>query len=638
MNVLWALVALAAVGAAVFVVRRSRLEAESVKAAARRERERLAGELSEAEGAREDLVDELAKRESAARDMLARLESQVKELESTIGNERSLRTKVEKSRDSDRKWSRQLRAQFSQLHSTRSVLGGHRDIPALVLHTAVTLLGAEKGLLLSREDADHDGKLDLAASEGFANDPDDSAIAQRFATSVLERDETVRESSTEKIQAVADKPSDEEIDSLVAIPIFIQDQFSGVVVCANRPGGFDDADDDVLLALGDHAGAVLQNARLHGDLHNSYLTTVTMLAEAVEAKDPFLRGHSEEIITYVTALADRFKIEPQRREQLIFAAMLHDVGKIGISERILLKPAELTPEERSVVELHPRIGYRIVQQIPVLADVAIGVLHHHERHDGDGYPARLKGEAIPIEARIISVIDAFSAMISNRPYRERMSIDAACSELERCAGQQFDPEVARALVEEIERRETHEVAESALASAMADPELSLRRGADEPILGLGSIAVTDNLTLLYSHRYFHEVTEAEAHRAALQKSPFAVVMAEITDLGDINRSDGYAAGDAAIRKAAQVLQRVAVARDGVASRYSGRRLAILLPHASEIEAQGVASEVESALDDRPALAVGVAVWRPGDTGEMVIAKARSSAAAGGAPLPTRPLG
>src|SRR5947209_14762189 len=107
--------------------------------------------------------------------------------------------------------------------------------------------------------------------------------------------------------------------------------------------------------------------------------------------------------------ADRLGFEPSRREQLLFAALLHDVGKIGISERILLKPARLTDEEYAVMQLHPRIGYHLIRQIPALEPVAPAVLHHHERYDGNGYPAHLRGEVIPIEARIIAVADAFSA-------------------------------------------------------------------------------------------------------------------------------------------------------------------------------------------------------------------------------------
>ena len=262
---------------------------------------------------------------------------------------------------------------------------------------------------------------------------------------MIEADQTVREDDSRSIEREGRTDADDEIDNLVAIPIFIADDFHGVVVCANREGGFEECDDEVLLALGDHAGAVLENGRLHGALRTSYLATVAMLAEVIEAKDPFLRGHSDEVSRYVSAVAERLGIDPRSREQLVFGSLLHDVGKVGISERILLKPAALTPEERSVIQLHPQIGYRLVERVPALRDIAPAILHHHERYDGEGYPSRLAGEQIPLEARIICVADSFSAMTAERPYRQRMTLDDACAELERCAGTQFDPEVVRDL-------------------------------------------------------------------------------------------------------------------------------------------------------------------------------------------------
>src|SRR3712207_4506268 len=248
--------------------------------------------------------------------------------------------------------------------------------------------------------------------------------------------------------------------------------------------------------MGNHAGAVLENHQLHGALRTSYLSTVAMLAEVIEAKDPFLRGHSDEVSRYVSAVAERLGMESRLREKLVFGSLLHDVGKVGISERILLKPAALTPEERGVIQLHPKIGYRLVERVPALREIAPAILHHHERYDGDGYPSRLAGEEIPLEARIICVADSFSAMTAERPYRRRMTLEDACRELERCAGTQFDPEVVRVFVEEVRRRPISEDDEAVAAALAHDPELLIQRSDDEPLLGHGPLAVTDNLTLL----------------------------------------------------------------------------------------------------------------------------------------------
>ena len=161
------------------------------------------------------------------------------------------------------------------------------------------------------------------------------------------------------------------------------------------------------------------DSRLHGELRSAYLGTVRVLADAIEAKDPYMRGHSEKVARYVAAVAARLELEHERREELLFGSLLHDVGKIGISERILLKPGRLTPEEFDDVKLHPRIGHRMVGGIPALADIAPAdpapprALRRHRLPDG------LVGENIPLEARIIGVADSFSAMIADRPYSAR---------------------------------------------------------------------------------------------------------------------------------------------------------------------------------------------------------------------------
>jgi diguanylate cyclase (GGDEF)-like protein len=535
-----------------------------------------------------------------------------------VSRERETRYRLESARQAERAWNRELRNQVVDMHRERGLLGDTHDVRALVLHIAVTLLEAEKGILLSRVDEDGDGDLDVVCAEGFENDPRDSALAQRFAGEVIEHDKTIREDGHE-VDDETGTAADREIQNLVAIPIYVQDDFHGVVVCANKDGGFHEYDDDVLVALGDHAGAVLENGRMRGDLRGAYVSTVQLLAEAIEAKDPFLRGHSDEVSEYVAAVADKMGIERQRREQLVFGSLLHDVGKIGISERILLKPAKLTDEEFGVVKLHPRIGYRLIDQVGALRPIAPAILHHHERWDGNGYPDGLAGEDIPLEARIVAVADSFSAMTAERPYRKRMSLDQACAELERCAGTQFDPEVVRIFVDEVRCRPAPRD-QHPLEEALRDPQIEEHRTGDEPLLGYGPLAVTDNLTLLYTHRYFHEIAE----RAAAEGEPFAVVLAELTDVTQLNHVEGYAAGDQAIRVAARAVQRTAVRCGGTACRYSGRRFGLIVPGADDASADRIAIELGTALADGPRAAVGAASAQDGDRGYDVIARARLS--------------
>ncbi len=563
---------------------------------------------------RQEVEQERRAREHAVREARQAIEAQVEE-------ERAARRRLEHSRQTEHRWNRELQHKIVAIQHERGALGHMDDIRQLVLRLATTLVEAEKGLLLSRRDDDGDGSLDLVASEGFTEDPRDSAVAQRFASKVLERDTMVREDDRSTVDAEKRTAVDEEIHNLVAIPIYVRDDFSGVVVCANRADGFEEVDDDVLLSLGDHAGAVLENSRLHGDLRSAYLATVSVLAEAIEAKDALLGGHSASVSRYVAAMAGKIGLDGRRREELIFGSLLHDVGKIGISERILLKPAALTEEERSVIELHPRIGFRLLQQVPALRGIAPAVLHHHERYDGTGYPAGLRGEQIPIEARIVSVVDSFSAMTGHRPYRDPMTIEEACTELQRCAGTQFDPEIARMFVEEVRNHPPD--ADDEPDRPIDDPELELRRDGDGPLFGSQAFGVTDSLTLLYSHRYFHEVAHAEAQRAAVQSRPFSIVVVEL-DVGALNRTDGYAAGDDAIREAARAVQTAATACDGIPCRVSGRRLGLVIPQEQGDHAVAMVRLQIGDLADRLHVRFGHAVWTPGETGDEVIRRAHGS--------------
>ncbi|HYP47727.1 MAG TPA: HD domain-containing phosphohydrolase, partial [Thermoleophilaceae bacterium] len=546
------------------------------------ETERLAAEAGrQAEATQREAAEEREK-----------LEDKLKAQRKEIRQEQLQRVRVERARKAEKEWARELRDQIMHLHTQRGVLGYTGDVRELVLQVAITQTQSEKGVLLAREDLDKDGNLDLVCYRGFEQDPGRSDLAQRFADKVIERDEIVREDNP----GSGASPADEEIKNLVAIPIYIADDFEGVVVCANREGGYEELDDDVLLALGNHAGAAMENGHVHGRLRKSYVATVRMLADAIEAKDPFVRSKSDRVSRYVAAVAERLGFDQGQRERLVFAALLHDVGKIGISERILLKPGPLTDQERTLCELHPRIGSRIIENVPGLSEMMPAVLHHHERYDGSGYPSGLKGEEIPLEARIVCVADSFSAMTSKRPYRDGMSAAWACEELKRCAGSQFDPKVVALFVDEVQSRPPSDQPMGSLAQAFDDPEVRTRRHGNEAVLGYGPTTMTDNLTLLFSFSHLHELAQAECERAQLQGVAFAVVMVELTDIHLINSRDGHAAGDVAIQTVARALERAAARCGGSACRYSGARLALLMPRAGERAAVEAATDLCAELD------------------------------------------
>ena len=182
------------------------------------------------------------------------------------------------------------------------------------------------------------------------------------------------------------------------------------------------------------------------DLENSYAATLEALGTAIDLRDGPTAGHSRRVFWYSLKIAQAMGGLEKELRTLAMGAWLHDIGKLAIPDRILLKPGPLTDEEREVMQHHVQIGYELVKGIPFLADAAEVILAHHERCDGSGYPRSLKGSEIPFCARIFAVADSFDAMTSDRPYRTAMSFSAARREIEQYAGRLFDPEVVRAFL------------------------------------------------------------------------------------------------------------------------------------------------------------------------------------------------
>jgi response regulator RpfG family c-di-GMP phosphodiesterase len=179
----------------------------------------------------------------------------------------------------------------------------------------------------------------------------------------------------------------------------------------------------------------------------SFFNAITALAYALEAKDVYTSGHSQRVTEISVAIAEHLGLPKESIEKIRLAGLVHDIGKIGVRESVLNKPASLSDSEFKHVRLHSQAGERILQPIVDDEEILKAVRHHHERYDGTGYPDGLKGEQIPQLARIIAVADTFDAMTSERPYRKALTKEAACAEVERCRGTQFDPEVADAFLE-----------------------------------------------------------------------------------------------------------------------------------------------------------------------------------------------
>jgi putative nucleotidyltransferase with HDIG domain len=242
--------------------------------------------------------------------------------------------------------------------------------------------------------------------------------------------------------------------SIMCAPLITKGKTIGVITIEDKKDnkGFNREDDIILLEnLAVQTAIAIENNRLNQDIERTYLETISTLALAVEAKDPYTRGHAKRVADYSLKVADEFALDRATKDLLRDAALLHDIGKIGVKDEILLKPEKLTPEERRHMELHPIIGENILKPIHSLSRIAYLVRHHHERVDGSGYPDGLNRDDLTLPLKIMTVADAYDAMTSNRPYRSAMSHEQAVEELKRCSGTYFDPKVVEVFAEHIKK-------------------------------------------------------------------------------------------------------------------------------------------------------------------------------------------
>ncbi|GEP62721.1 diguanylate cyclase [Clostridium beijerinckii] len=183
------------------------------------------------------------------------------------------------------------------------------------------------------------------------------------------------------------------------------------------------------------------------------VASIKTLISVINAKDRYTYGHVERVVVYSRMIADKLKLSKREKEILIYGAYMHDIGKININKEVLMKKMRLTDEEWELLKQHPANGVEIIKSVDSLKDIIPLIISHHERYDGNGYPNKLKGKEIPYLARILTVVDSFDAMTSNRPYNTRKTYEEAAEELEKCSGTQFDPEISAAFIEIVRKND-----------------------------------------------------------------------------------------------------------------------------------------------------------------------------------------
>ena len=232
--------------------------------------------------------------------------------------------------------------------------------------------------------------------------------------------------------------------SYMAIPLKIRSKVFGILTSSMREGSscFSEKDLYFMNLLAEKASSQIENLALYENIFESLLSTLYAFVEAIEARDPYTRQHSARVSAYAIPIAQAIGCASEDLERLHVCGYLHDIGKIGIPDSILLKPGDLTAEEYEVIKTHPLIGYNIIGHLGMWLDEQRIIRHHHERFDGRGYPDGLSGDETPLLSRILSVADAYDALTSDRSYRKKMTSSDAIRIIRENTGSQFDPAIA----------------------------------------------------------------------------------------------------------------------------------------------------------------------------------------------------
>jgi putative nucleotidyltransferase with HDIG domain len=238
------------------------------------------------------------------------------------------------------------------------------------------------------------------------------------------------------------------VRNMILVPLRQGRTLYGVIVAFNKCDmrDFFSADVKLVSSLSGTIAVSVENSHLYGNLRRLMLGAIKALVSAIDAKDRYTCGHSERVALIARQIADRLGLPAEDVERIYLTGLLHDIGKIGVPESILLKGGRLEPEEFDVIKTHPTIGARILAGVRELEGVLPGVLHHHERLDGRGYPAGLDDQTLPLDGRIIGLADALDAMTSDRVYRVALAPEKTEAEIRRCAGTQFDAQCVDALM------------------------------------------------------------------------------------------------------------------------------------------------------------------------------------------------
>ncbi len=377
-------------------------------------------------------------------------------------NTRTLEAEIAKRREHASHVSKEFKR---HLLSMRTLLTMSHDLNRalqsddLIKMASLTLLGELKvsSMAMFALEHENDKEFALLGVRGFD--------AKRFAGLALDRTSEFVAMLDEggRPQQIARNPDQKWIKKLpdlrlavfeYASPIAFNGEIKGVVFTGPKLSSeaYGDYDLDIMMFIANSIALGMENSHLVTQLQTTYVSTLRSLISIIEAKDPYTKGHTERVASYAMALANRLSFDEETLRTILFGALLHDIGKMGVLDEIIQKPGPLTEEEWELMRAHPVVGAQIVEKMEFLTGTIDIVRHHHESWNGKGYPDGLRGEEIPLLARLVTVADSFDAMTTDRPYRKALSLDEAVRRLEEASGVQFDAELVKVFVKYVREK------------------------------------------------------------------------------------------------------------------------------------------------------------------------------------------
>lgn len=346
--------------------------------------------------------------------------------------------------------------EIQELGINTTPLENQQEIYQKILNLAARLVNSDKGTLLIFDEETNEmklvAKIGIDLPQEFANHREGHLLREGFAGRILQEGKAIfvedKEKETRFLNPEEKKYYPHRFGTL---PLKAKRGIIGVMNISLENEPFPGQKLSLLNILANQAAITLENVELYQNLQIFYFETVQTLSRAIDAKDAYTWGHADRSRKYARSIAQEMNLPEIMGRNIEYAALLHDVGKIGIEESILGKPGALTSEEKESVRKHPSIGRKLLAPISLLAPVVPMILYHHEWFNGQGYLEGLKGEEIPIGARIVALIDAWDAMTSDRPYRKAMPKERAMEEIKKSAGTQFDPQVVDAFLRVLEK-------------------------------------------------------------------------------------------------------------------------------------------------------------------------------------------